>query len=109
MARKPKHPEARHAEIEARLATRNAQIRDKCATPGFGYVALMLRDFGLGATAYHRDTYAECKAIVDQEIHDKSYTRGAIIIQKSYNYQMMLGGASSRVSEQAVDAAINDD
>lgn len=44
----------------------------------------MLRDFGLGATAYHRDTYAECVAIKDKEIHNKDYTRGALIIQKTY-------------------------
>ena len=105
MARKPKHPEARQAEVAARTAKRNEEIREKIATNGFGWVVLMLRASGLGATAYHRDTYAEVKAIADTEIHDKSYVRGALIIQKTYNHEMMLGRNASRVSEQDMDAA----
>ena len=107
--RKPKHPEARHAEIETRVVARNEEIRTKCATPGFGWVLLMLRDFGRGATSYHRDTYAECKEIADKEIHNKDYTRGTLIIQKTYNYQMMLGGSSAHVSEHVVHEAIDSD
>ena len=103
MARRPKHPEARQAELDARTAKRNEEIREKVAINGFGWVVLMLRAWGLGHTAYHRDTYAEVKAIADAEIHDKSYVRGALIIQKTYNHAMMLSGSSPRDFERAVD------
>lgn len=109
MARRPKHPEARQAEVDARTAKRNEEIRGKIATNGFGWVVLMLRASGFGATAYHRDTYAEVKAITDKEIHNKDYVRGALIIQKTYNHEMMLGGGTSRVAEHSVDTAIDDD
>ena len=105
MARRPKHPEAREAEMRARTAKRNEEVRAKVATNGFGWVVLMLRAFGLGATSYHRDTYAEVKEIADKEIHNKDYVRGALIIQKTYNHEMMLGGNASRVSERDMDAA----
>ena len=93
--------------MQARTAKRNEEIRTKIATNGFGFVALMLREWGLGATAYHRDTYAECKEIVDKEIRNKDYVRGALIIQKTYNHEKMLGGASPRDFERA--AEIDDD
>ena len=111
--RRPKHPEAKLAELAARTAKRNAEIREKTASNGFGFgwVVLMLRAFGLGSTAYHRDTYAEVKAIADKEIHNKDYVRGALIIKKTYNHEMMLGGNASRVSERDMYAvrALHDD
>lgn len=100
--------------MAARLATQNEAIRAKCATPGFGWVVLMLRASGLGSTSYHRDTYAEVKAIADKEVLNKDYVRGALIIQKTYNHEKMLGGRngagsapSRRDFERAAD--VDDD
>ncbi len=91
-----------------KLAKQNETIRARCATPGFGYVVLMLRRWGLNSTVFHTETYAEAKAITDVEIKNPDYERGALIIAKTYNHNMMIGGAAPRPFERESDATDDD-
>ena len=96
MGKHLRHPEARLTLVHEKAEQRNEQIRERCAVPGFGFLVLMLRAWGYGATPYDAQTYAEAKEIVNREIKNPDYVGGALIIKKLYNPDMMLGSGDPR-------------
>lgn len=74
---------------------RNVVIREKCATPGFGYLVLMCRVWGLGATPYNANTYAEAKVIAERELATGLY-ESALIKQKLYDPRLALAPSGPR-------------
>ena len=89
MGGRPRHPE-RAAELRAlRTDDKNARIRARCATPGFGYLVLLFRGPGLGCSAFDAATYLLAKEIADRELPQDCY-RSALIVQKAWNPEMTL-------------------
>lgn len=87
--RKHLHPEARMERITAASTQRNDAIRERCATPGFGFLVLMCRPWGYGCTRYDTDTYAQAKEIAERELAAGGY-ECALIRQKTYDPKMMI-------------------
>ena len=96
--------------ITATSSARNDAIRERCRTPGFGFLVLMCRPWGLGCTPYNVETYAEAKEIAERELAACSDYECALIRQKTYDPKMMITSSGPRAdSGDAYDPYDADD
>ena len=86
--RRARHPEAAAAARAERTDVKNAQIRERCATPGFGYLVVLYAGGG-GKHAEDATTYAEAAAIRDAAMATGTYDK-AWIFSKVWNADMSI-------------------
>ena len=82
------HPEARAEQARARLEQRNAEIRERLKTPGFGYLVLLYTTAG-ARRAEHARTYGEAIDLRDREMASGIYEK-SWLIQKVWDASMSI-------------------
>ena len=117
MGKHLRHPEARAEIARATLDKRNAEIREKCKTPGFGYVVLLYA-FGLRSPdtgergpppkhAVHVRTYGEAIDLRDREMATGNYEK-CWIIQKVWDANMSITRDDQRDRAEAYAKWVRD-
>ena len=100
------HPEARAAIARATLDKRNAEIREKCKTPGFGYVVVFYTAVG-ARHAEDARTYGEAVDLRDREMATGNYEK-SWLIAKVWDANMSITRDDARDRAEAYSKWVRD-